>query len=76
MWVTNGDVIYSLPDDARIPRGIKAIELPADYRDDPRAYDLKGFRLVPAKRAKRTPRAILTVKEIEAIKAAIAAGKI
>jgi hypothetical protein len=76
MWIISGDLLYSVPDDAPVPRRAKRVDLPDGFLDDPARWQVRGGAIVEAERAKRPEPAGLTAEDIKAIKAAIAAGKL
>ncbi len=75
MWVIYGDLLYSVPDDAPVPRGATAVEPPTDFLDDPTGWTIRdgGFAKLKAKRAAPSG---LSAADVDKIKAAIAAGKL
>ena len=75
MWVINDDLLYSVPDDAPVPRGAKATDLPEGFLENPGTWTLQNGAFVKVKPA-RPPPAGLTADDITRIKAAIKDGRI
>ena len=76
MWVINDDLLYSVPDDAPVPRGAKATDLPEGFLADPGGWTIRNGAFVKTKPAKSAVPAGLTADDIARIKAAIADGRI
>jgi hypothetical protein len=78
MWVTDGNAVLELPDDADVPAGWRATGVPDDYPTNVHAYALKRGRLQPVEGAQRrgATRARLSDDDVQRVKEAIADGRV
>ena len=79
MWVIHGDILLSMPDTAPLPPNGKRVDLPDDFRANPRAYKIEGGAIVKRTTADMKPaqpKPILTADEVDRVRAAIAKGVI
>jgi hypothetical protein len=81
MWVIRDDHLFSLPDNSPLPPNAKRVDLPEDFLGNPRGYKIEGGAFVKreakdVKTSAQTASLMLTVDEINRVRAAIAKGVI
>ncbi len=76
MWVLFKDVLTRLPDDAPVPKGARAIDVPDDFRANPRKYRISNGRVIRAKPQPPAESKNLTPDEVAKLKRALASGAI
>jgi hypothetical protein len=82
MWIVQNGALVRMADDAPLPPGSRAVNVPDDFVAAPDAYKLEGDRLVPVPEKERPSRSKagealkLTQEEIRILKAAIKDGRL
>ena len=76
MWIIQNETLLSIPDDAPLPPNSVKVEPPADFKQNPLSYRIKGSGFIRSKAPPPEPSPQLTPEEIIKIKKAIKRGEI
>lgn len=76
MWIIQNETLLSIPDDAPLPPNSVKVDPPADFKQNPLSYRIKGAGFIRSTSSLPEPSPRLTPEEILTLKRAIERGDI